>query len=66
MKTYYSVMTEFYDNGTVNAAMVSRVCKEKPKNQSRSTPIADCYIDWFEDKAEAERFLAEARKEGAA
>jgi hypothetical protein len=66
MKTYYSVMTEFYDNGTVKAAMFSRVCKEKPKNQSRNTPIADCYTDWFEDKTEAERFLADAKKESAA
>jgi hypothetical protein len=66
MKTYYSVMTEFYDNGTVKAAMASRVRKKKPNNQSWSTSIADCYIDCFEDKDEAERFLPEAKKEGAA
>jgi hypothetical protein len=66
MKTYYCVMSEFYDNGTVKAAITSRECNELPRDTSRETPIADCYNDWFEDKAEAERFLAEARQEGAA
>jgi hypothetical protein len=66
MKTYYGVMTEFYGNGTVKAAMVSRVCRVKPGNQSRSTPIADCSITWFEDKAAAERFLTGVKKESAA
>jgi hypothetical protein len=62
MKTYYSVMSEFYDNGTVKAAMISRVCKEKPKSAYRELLRMDVYNDWFEDKAEAERFLAEAKK----
>jgi hypothetical protein len=61
MKTYYCVMTEFYDDGTVNAAMVSRVCKEKPKNSYRELPIMDAYNDWFDTEAEAVAFLAEAK-----
>jgi hypothetical protein len=66
MKTYYCVITEFYDNGTVKAAMTSRECKEQPRDTSRETAIADCYTEWFEDKAEAMKYLKDARKESAA
>jgi hypothetical protein len=66
MKTYYCVMSEFYDDGTVKAAMISRECRERPRDTSRETAIADCYNDWFEDKAAAKKRLAEARQMSAA
>jgi hypothetical protein len=31
MKTFYCVMTEFYDDGTVKAAMVSRAWQAPPQ-----------------------------------
>ena len=61
MKTYWCVKTEFYDNGTVKACISSRQAKSMPENKSKETPIADCYIDWFENEAEAKSFLKEAR-----
>jgi hypothetical protein len=60
-KTFYCVMTEFYDNGTVKAAMISRECREKPKNSFRELPRMDAYNDWFDTPEEAGEFLAEAR-----
>jgi hypothetical protein len=60
-KTFYCVMSEFYDDGTVNAAMFSRECREKPQNSFRSVPKMDAYNDWFDTPEEARAFLAEAR-----
>jgi hypothetical protein len=37
-KTFYCVMSEFYDDGTVNAAIISRECREKPRKK-RSLPL---------------------------
>jgi hypothetical protein len=65
-KTYWMVMSEFYDDGTVKAAMISRVCKKKPENSCRELPRMDAYHDWFESREDAERLLAEAHREGAA
>jgi hypothetical protein len=61
MKTFYCVVSEFYDNGTVKANMFSREAKVIPANQCKETFKADFYIDWFEDKNEAEKALKEAR-----
>ena len=61
MKTYFGVMTEFYDNGSINACITTREAKVKPNNQHKETPIADCYVDWFTSREQAEAFLAEAR-----
>ena len=66
MKTFYCVMTELYDTGAVKAAMISRECREKPRDTSRATFRMDAYRTWYADKAEAEAALAEARGEGAA
>ncbi|GHU86451.1 hypothetical protein FACS189473_5680 [Spirochaetia bacterium] len=66
MKTFYCVMTEFYDNGAVKAAMTSRECREKPRDTFRGTFRMDAYCTWYADKTEAEAALTEARREGAA
>jgi hypothetical protein len=64
-RTFYCVMTEFFDDGTVNAAMISRACKEKPKNTSRELSRLDAYKDWFDTEDEAVAFLEEAKAAGA-
>jgi hypothetical protein len=64
MKTYYCVMTEFYSDGTVNAAMVSRKCQGKPRDSFRESFRMDAYRDWFDTREEAEAFLIEAKEEG--
>lgn len=54
MTTYYGVMSEFYDDGTVKTAITTRQCREKPRNTSRELPIMDAYIDWFDTRTAAE------------
>ena len=66
MKTFYCLMSEIFDNGTVKAAITTRVCKRKPKDTCRELPFMDVYHDWYETRTEAESALAELRKEGAA
>lgn len=60
-KTYWCVMSEYYLDGTVKAALMNRVCKEKPKNSYRQIPIMNAYRDWFDTEIEAENFLAAAK-----
>jgi hypothetical protein len=60
-KTYWCVMAELYSNGTVKAAMISRICKERPKDSYRELPVMDAYNDFFDTEAEAVAFLAEVK-----
>jgi hypothetical protein len=55
-KTFYCVKSEFYDDGTVKAAIISRECEEKPENSCRELPQLDAYHDWFDTEADAEAF----------
>jgi hypothetical protein len=57
-------MSEFYDDGRVKAAMISREYAEKPKSSFRELPRMDAYKDWFDNREEAAAFLAEAKVEG--
>ena len=65
-KEFFCVMSEFYDNGTVKAAIKTRVCREKPRDTYRELPFADTYHDWYDTREEAETVLAEYKAEGAA
>jgi hypothetical protein len=69
-KTYWCAMSEYYLDGTVKAAMISRACKEKPKNSHRRIPIMNAYHDWFDTEAEAHAavlaVLALNKKQGVA
>jgi hypothetical protein len=62
-KTFYCVMSEFYDNGTIKAAIISQECEEKPKSSFRRSQGLDAYRDWFDSQKEAEAFLAETKDE---
>ena len=62
MKTFYCVMSEFYDNGMVKACILYGNHKEKPENSFKRTPIADCYKDWFYTEAAAKMALTEIRR----
>jgi hypothetical protein len=57
-KTFYCVMSEFYDDGRINAAIISRECGEKPHDSFRHVFRMDAYCDWFDSWKEAEAFLA--------
>jgi hypothetical protein len=54
-------MSEFYDNGTVNAAIISREYGEKPVDRERDWPYWTAFRDWFDTELEAEGFLAEVK-----
>ena len=64
MKTYFCLMSEFYDDGSVKAAVISRACKEKSKNTSRELLFADCYRDWYNSESAAKQALAQYLKLG--
>jgi superfamily II DNA helicase RecQ len=61
MKTFYHVMTELYDDGTVKTAVVGRARREKPENSCRNLPGMEAYNDWFDTEAEAAAFMAEIK-----
>ncbi|GHV80323.1 hypothetical protein AGMMS49944_21140 [Spirochaetia bacterium] len=62
MKKFYMVQSEFYDNGTVKAAIIRELeAPEKPASTCVETSIADCYTDWYETRAAAEAAVKEAR-----
>jgi hypothetical protein len=61
MKTYYCVMSEFYSDGTIKAAMISRERREKPRDSFRHVFKMHAYHDWFASLKEAEAFLAEVK-----
>jgi hypothetical protein len=61
-QTFYCVMAEFYRNGTVKAAIATRVCREKPRNTMRVLPIMTAYTTWYESRSEAEALLALTRR----
>jgi len=60
-KTFYCVMSEYYENGTVKTAIITRACKIKPKDKSRTLPFMTAYTDWFENRELAEAFLSERK-----
>ena len=56
-KTFYCVMSEFYQSGPVKVkdAIISRACEKKPLNRYREFPGMTAFNDWFETRAEAEK-----------
>jgi uncharacterized protein involved in copper resistance len=57
---YWCVTREFRGDGTAKADMTCRVCGEKPENKAMRIYRLDHFEDWFEDRKEAEAFLAAA------
>ena len=61
MKTYWCVTTSANDRGKVIAHITSSILSDvKPESTFVQTRRRDIYTDWFENKAEAERFAKEA------
>jgi hypothetical protein len=61
-KPFYRVITEFYADGTVKAAMMPKpsLCREKPAPQFRELPGMRAYVDWHERKEDAEKAVRKA------
>ena len=63
MKTFYCVSSAFYDDGKCIAEIVCSVkAEKKPENTFKHGTRADYYCDWFHDKKEATKFMAETLK----
>lgn len=60
MKLFYCVSTIVSPSGTTFRYIdVSKLAEERPANSFESTYKGDCYLDWFDSKEEAEKFIAE-------
>jgi hypothetical protein len=57
------VWAEYPDQGPAWTVLYESVRAVKPKNICRSTPGRDVYNDWFEEEAEARRFLTAIQAE---
>ncbi len=63
-KTYYCVTSTFHDSGRVTAAITMTCkCRTAPANHITSTFDRDIYTDWYDNLADAEKAVAEARAE---
>jgi len=63
VKTWYGVVSTFYDNGRVTAAVTRTVqAAQKPERSFTSAKRRDIYLDWFDSKQEADHFVAEAKR----
>lgn len=59
MKTFYCVVSKFYDNGSVKAFVFSVQAEEKPKDEELQKRLYDEYHNYFDTYAEAERYRKE-------
>lgn len=63
VKTWYCVASSYDNNGRVRASIVDMVqAIEEPKSIFSSGAREDTYIDWFDSKEAAEKFVETAKK----
>jgi hypothetical protein len=46
-RNFYCVTSEYHDDGTVEAAIIYGLYKQKPANSEETTREADRYKDWY-------------------
>ena len=64
MKTYFCVISSYYDDGRVIANMIdSKEADAKPASDYKAGRHCDSYFDWFDSEAEAVAFAKQCRKE---
>lgn len=65
-KTFYCVTSAYHDNGRVTAAItLTRKCRIKPADHSTQAFDRDIYTEWYDNLADAEKAVAEARAESS-
>lgn len=65
-QTYYCVTSTFHDIGRVTAAItMTQICSVKPESHMTSTRDRDIYTDWYDNFADAQKAVAEARAESS-
>lgn len=60
----YAVNSSFYDDGRVKAYMTTLELDEKPESKYTEHPSYDHYVDYYTNKKDAEKAVAEARAQG--
>jgi len=63
MKTYYKVVSQFRNNGTIKADMDEVQAESKPESIFTSNDLFDMYTDYFEDKKDALKIVNDCKKE---
>lgn len=56
MKTFYCVVSKFFDGGGVKAVLFDIQAEEKPKNGQVENSLCDEYHDYFDTYDEAKAF----------
>ena len=63
MKTYFCVISSYYDDGRVIANVIdSKEANEKPASDYKAGRRCDNYFDWFDNEAEDVAFAEQCRK----
>ena len=63
MKTWFCVISSYYDDGRVIANLIdSKEADEKPASGCKVGRRCDNYFDWFDSEAEAVAFAEQCRK----
>ena len=58
----YEVVTRFYDNGKVTAAIHTYEMENKPENRCVEGRTCDTYHDYFTNKQKAHKHYDDARR----
>lgn len=65
-KSYYCVTSAYFDNGRVTAAITMSIkAASKPQDHSTNARDRDIYTEWYDNLADAEKAVAEARAESS-
>lgn len=59
MKTFYGVVSSFFDNGKVTAEIIKHIGTTIPGNTYDEGVTCDTYTDWFASRKEAEQYKHE-------
>lgn len=59
MKTFYGVVSKFFDSGRVTASIITVAAEKKPESTNQETRLCDIYYDYFDTFKEAEKHRKE-------
>lgn len=59
MKTFYGVVSKFFDSGRVTASIFNVQADKKPESTSQETRLCDIYYDYFDTYEEANKHRQE-------
>ena len=62
MKTFYCVVSKFFDGGSVKAVLFDIQADKKPENKQVENCLCDEYHDYFDTYEEAKKFQKDCYK----